>query len=57
MALNMRIHDKKGMSGKKVIAAGDPRRISGHLAPTEPIPTQQLVAEKVSRFGKTTIIN
>lgn len=50
-ALVLRMQDRIGMK-KKELEPEDPRRLSAHLAPVEPKPTGQLVAEKVSRFAK-----
>jgi hypothetical protein len=49
-ALICRIQDKIGMRRKRTLETDDPRRISQHLAPVEPLPTKELHAAQVSRF-------
>ena len=49
-ALKLRISDKIGMKRKKSLAADDPRRISLHLAPIDPLPSKEIYAEQVSRL-------
>ncbi|XP_065941156.1 uncharacterized protein [Magallana gigas] len=45
-----RLDDAIGMNQKMVIEQDDPRRVSSHLAPIPPPPTQQIVHEQRSRF-------
>jgi hypothetical protein len=49
-ALLLRLSDKIGMSRKKDHEEKDPRRLSRHLAPEAPLPTEELIAQKQSRF-------
>lgn len=45
-----RLDDAIGMNQKMVLEQDDPRRVSSHLAPIPPPPTQQIVHEQRSRF-------
>lgn len=45
-----RVSDKMGMNQPVVLEADDPRRLSYHLAPLPPPPTDQLALEQKSRF-------
>lgn len=45
-----RLDDAIGMNQEMVLEQDDPRRVSSHLAPIPPPPTQQIVHEQRSRF-------
>ncbi|WAR13164.1 hypothetical protein MAR_027344 [Mya arenaria] len=49
-ALRLRLDDRVGMSQKRVLEEGDPRRISKNLAPLSPKATKEIVLEQKSRF-------
>ncbi|XP_052820913.1 uncharacterized protein LOC128246652 [Mya arenaria] len=49
-ALRLRLDDRVGMSQKRVLKEGDPRRISKNLAPLSPKATKEIVLEQKSRF-------
>jgi len=47
-----RINDPMGMNRKVVLGQDDPRRLLSVLAPIQPPPTADMVAEKISRFSR-----
>ena len=46
----MRLQDNEGMNQHVQLEVDDPRRISVHLAPIPPPPTQDIVASHKSRY-------
>jgi hypothetical protein len=47
-----RINDPIGMNRKVVLGHDDPRRVSYVLAPIQPPPTADLVAQEISMFSR-----
>ena len=47
-----RINNPIGMNGKVALGQDDPRRVSSVLAPIQPPPTADLVAQKIFRFSR-----
>lgn len=50
--LMKRLADEIGMNRNVILEASDPRRLSATIAPIPPPPTQDLMAEKISRFNR-----
>lgn len=50
--LMKRLSDDIGMNRNVILEASDPRRLSATIAPKPPPPTQDLMAEKISRFNR-----
>lgn len=50
--LMKRLSDDIGMNRNVILEASDPRRLSATIAPIPPPPTQDLMAEKISRFNR-----
>lgn len=47
-----RLSDDIGMNRNVIVEASDPRRLSATIALIPPPPTQDLMAEKISRFNR-----
>lgn len=52
--LMKRLSDDIGMNRNVILEASDPRRLSATIASIPPPPTQDLMAEKISRFNRET---
>lgn len=50
--LMKRLSDDIGMNRNVILEASDPRRLSATIAPIPPPPSQDLMAEKISRFNR-----
>lgn len=50
--LMKRLSDDIGMNRNVILEASDPRRLSATIAHIPPPPTQDLMAEKISRFNR-----